>query len=482
MDKQTPPPHNEHAEQYILGAVLHDPSCLPAVASVLQGRDYYFDHHGQIFDAFLDLQNLGESLDIASVTERLNVKGHGRENDFSYLLGVSSDLVGASKAAQNAVASATLVKRSSLKRRQRRLAQEMIEKPDLDRNKIKGELEEIETELARLDGQKKESWTVYTAKDACAERDPIQYIISGLFTLPSLSITYGPPAAFKTFLLADAGLCVAGGIPFLGRGVIQCPAMLVDFDNGARRSHERIEALLRGNDLPETIPFFYVSMPSPWLNAGNHRDVENLIQRVNDRGVKFLIIDNLGLISGGADENSAEMIHVMGNLRLLAERTGAAVVPIHHERKNTGAGGRAGDAVRGHSSIEAALDLALQVEREQHSNVITIKSTKTRDVDVMPFGAEFFYEHKTETGELSKALFASHEVEDNLSDNAIEKAIRDALTASPLVNQAELVEKVKAQGIEAGKNRIGPIANRLANLGRIVVNHGPRGSRLYSLT
>ncbi len=478
MDKQASPPHNEHAEQYILGAVLHAPSCLPAVAGILRSKDFYLDRHAQIFDACLDL---GESIDIATVAERLKSKGHGRDDDFSYLLGISSDLIGASKAAQNAVASATLVKRTSLQRRQQRLAQEMIEKPNLDRDKIKSELGEIEAELARLDGQKKDSWTVYTPKDACAKRDPLQYIISGLFTLPSLSITYGAPAALKTFLLADAGLCVAGGIPFLGREVIQCPAMLVDFDNGARRTHERIEALLRGHALPETIPFFYVSMPSPWLNAGNQRDVENLIQRTKDRSIKFIIIDNLGLISGGADENSAEMIQVMGNLRVLAERTGAALVVIHHERKSNGTGGRPGEAVRGHSSIEAALDLAVQVEREQHSNIITIKSTKTRDLDVLPFGAEFRYEHKIGTGELSTAFFVPYEVEDNLSDDAIEKAIKDVLEASPLLNQAELVEKVKAQGVEAGKNRIGPIANRMADKGRIVVNSGRKGAKLYSL-
>jgi len=223
-------------------------------------------------------------------------------------------------------------------------------------------------------------------------------------------------------------------------------------------------------------------MPSPWLNAGSPRDIDSLIARVNDRSIKFICIDNLGLIAGSADENSAEMIQVMGNLRLVAERTGAAVVVIHHERKSSGTGGRAGDAVRGHSSIEAALDLALQVEREPHSNVVTIKSTKTRDVDVMPFGAEFRYEHKPDIGDLATALFVPYEVEDDTSDHAIEREILSVLADAPLLKQTELIEKVKRQGIEAGKNRIGPIANRLADKGRIVVNIGHRGSKLYSLT
>ena len=64
----------------------------------------------------------------------------------------------------------------------------------------------------------------------------------------------------------------------------------------------------------------------------------------------------------------------MAHLRQLSERVDGVVIPIHHQRKDHGNGGRAGDRLRGHSSIEAAVDLALLVEREEVSSEITIKS------------------------------------------------------------------------------------------------------------
>ena len=48
------------------------------------------------------------------------------------------------------------------------------------------------------------------------------------------------------------------------------------------------------------------------------------------------IIDNLGTVSGGRDENSSEMVDVMANLRWAAQESGATIWIIHHARKGTG--------------------------------------------------------------------------------------------------------------------------------------------------
>jgi hypothetical protein len=53
----------------------------------------------------------------------------------------------------------------------------------------------------------------------------------------------------------------------VAREVIQAPVLWVDFDNGPRRTDERVAAVGRAYQLPPTTPFHYVSMPSPWLDA-----------------------------------------------------------------------------------------------------------------------------------------------------------------------------------------------------------------------
>jgi AAA domain len=157
--------------------------------------------------------------------------------------------------------------------------------------------------------------------------------------------------------------------------------------------------------LTPSVPLHYVSMPSPWLDASHPIGLAPLEAEIEHYQAQVIVIDNLLLIKGSIEENSAGMGVVMAYLRQLTERYTCVVIPIHHQRKDHGTGGRSGDRLRGHSSIEAALDLALLVEREDGSNTVTVRSTKTRGADVAPFGAMFTYEHQPGTSELYRARF-----------------------------------------------------------------------------
>jgi hypothetical protein len=144
---------------------------------------------------------------------------------------------------------------------------------------------------------------------------------------------------------------------------------------------------------------------------------------ITELEAKLIVIDNLGLITGDVEENGAGMAQIMGNMRTLAERTGAAIILIHHQRKGGAAGGRAGDALRGHSSIEAAIDLAIHIIREANSDQITIRSTKSRDVPVPTVSANFNYEHKPGTSDLYKAWFEG--IAQRSGENVIKDEILD---------------------------------------------------------
>lgn len=268
--------------------------------------------------------------------------------------------------------------------------------------RVFGPLAKADPRLAELmagDGGEGDGWKFFTLADAYQARPPLQYVADGLLPLPSLSIVYGAPGSLKSMLLLDLALCVAAGKPWLPplpgldvdttRPTTASPVAWLDFDNGKRTTHDRVEAIGRGHDLPTTTPFFYTSLPSPWLDTSEPGSVDDLTRRILDLGAKMVIIDCLGVVLGKADENSPEMSRVMGNLRQMAETTGAAVVTIHHQRKSTGNSSRAGDALRGHSSIEASLDLALSVDREDGSDNVRVKSTKSRNVPVTPFGLCF---------------------------------------------------------------------------------------------
>jgi len=151
----------------------------------------------------------------------------------------------------------------------------------------------------------------------------------------------------------------------------------------------------------------------------------------------LVVLDNLGVISGDADENAADMAQVMAALRWVAEETGAALVVIHHQRKGAvGGKQRNGDSLRGHSCIEASLDLALRVERNaDDSELLSVEATKARGVAVDPFGARFSYKRKPGTRDLETATFWG-ETPSNLSPdaqarNAISDGARGAQPENP---------------------------------------------------
>lgn len=336
------------------------------------------------------------------------------------------------------------------------------------------------------------SWPIYTMFDAYTARPPLEFVIHGIFSIPSVSIVYGAPGSLKSMLLADACMCVVQGKPWLD-GIMGEPGistkphnvLWIDFDNGSRRSHERFDALGKAHGVPGNAGFFYASMGTPWLDMTKTGLVMSLIDTIEHYQTDFIVIDNLGVVSGDADENTTEMIAVMGNLRLLAERANCAVVVIHHQRKgNSVVVTRQGDALRGHSCIESAIDLALRVEREANSDTVTVKATKARGFDVPPFGALFSYNHQTGTVELSDARFWGIEIVNDTSDAAIDTVIMEVLAEEDEMNQKDLIAAVKDEMDKVGVNRVRGRLALLVKTGKVDERDSPGKSRakLYSIS
>lgn len=258
-------------------------------------------------------------------------------------------------------------------------------------------------------------WTFRTLTEARTPRPPTRYIIDKYLATHTLNVLYGAPGSLKSMIALSMGLCVAGGMPWLpglfpqGKGapVIQSPVIWIDLDNGQRRTDERVDAMSKCARLPDDAPFYYVSMPTPSLVATDIESMGVLHDEIMERQAGLVVIDNLGLVTGTVEENSAEMAQVMKNFRWIAETTGTALLILHHQRKGGANGSRPGDALRGHSSIEAALDLALHAVREANSNQVTLRSTKTRGVDVPNAVMEFSYQHVPGTNDLSEAMFTA---------------------------------------------------------------------------
>lgn len=333
------------------------------------------------------------------------------------------------------------------------------------------------------------SWAPYTLHHAYMPKQKISYITGNLFELPSLNIVYGAPGSLKSFLLADLACCVAGGTNWLpsmpnsnnvqALPTNQSPVLWLDFDNGVRRTNERFAVLGKALNLPTIAPLNYFSMPTPLLNVGDATHVKDLTEIICHYLAKLVVIDNLGSISGGADENSGEMIKIFANMRQIAETTGAAIVIIHHPRKSNSNNGRKGDTLRGHSSIEAALDLALLIERLPNSLTISIQPTKVRGSDIKPFGARFTYQNDL-NGDIETARFFAETSQSFITTQTIREAIIDCLSSKTL-KKSDLVAQVMAFFPNSvGRNKTVAEIDALIVDGYIKQNAGKNNSKLLS--
>lgn len=336
-------------------------------------------------------------------------------------------------------------------------------------------------------------WVPLTLADAYKQVEPTKFLIDGMLPIPSLSIVYGGPGSLKSMVLTDMALCVAAGktwldplpndvhnIPGITFTTHQAPVMWIDFDNGPRRTSERVGAIGRGHGLPADTPFKYLSLPTPWLDASDSAQVVEMAKWAEFYGSKLIFIDNLSLISGDTDENSGQMSQVLSRLRWLSEVTQSAVIVIHHQRKSNGttaSGVRKGETLRGHSSIEAMLDMALLVERNGREDAVLITPTKVRDYqDFESFGALWTFDHVPGTKQLAGGRFWSKPVatgEEGLNI-AIRAHVKAEMRGKGWMGAKEIRDLVrdrmaaKPGGKAPGINKINGLMREMAEDGLII--------------
>jgi hypothetical protein len=477
--------HDEGSERAALGAILIDGSQWPDFAQAVKCDDFFIQRHKLIFDIFAEVHARGEAIDIVTAGRSLN----GRSDAIggpAYL----QELINSCPLSWNWPSYIAAIVETAQERRRAVALLEAGRALDAGDWQRAGQILINAGAGPEAQQPQPDTWRLFTLADAFTPRAPLVFLVEGLIVEASLVILYGAPGILKSLILADLAVCVAAGLPWLSslpgesgaaRHVTRCPVMWLDFDNGTRRTHERFEAIGRAYGVPADIPLYYVSMPSPWLNAGDNAAILSLADRIIAHDVKLVILDNLSMIKGVVDENSDQMGPVMSHLRWLAEFTGAAIIVVHHQRKGNGLIGRAGETLRGHGSIEAALDLALLIEREPGASLITIRSTKTRDVEVPPFGAQFTFGHKDGCTELAAARFYGVMVEDTTSDNAIDRAIVEAVTQHHPIMQRGLIDAVKAELPDVGLNRIKSRANLLVTAGKLSAATGAHRAKIYDL-
>lgn len=195
-------------------------------------------------------------------------------------------------------------------------------------------------------------------------RDDLQRLPSMVWrirdVLPArgLAAIYGASGSGKSFLAIDMACAIASGHPtWFGSKVKPTPVVYVALEGQAgicgRMTAWEID---RQQTAPDILRFVLGNFTL--LDAADSRALAALILKAVGEGA-VVFIDTLNQSAPSADENSSkDMGQIIANAKDLAARVKGVVVLVHHTGKNAGLG------MRGHSSLFAAMDAAIEVERK----------------------------------------------------------------------------------------------------------------------
>ena len=182
---------------------------------------------------------------------------------------------------------------------------------------------------------------------------PLTWRVRGILPAEGLAAIYGPSGCGKSFLAFDLAAAIADERRWFDCRVEAVPVVYVALEGEAGfKLRAKAWAMHRGQSLPAGLHL--ILQP---FKLTDPRDVKDLASVVPAGAVVFL--DTLNRAAPTADENSSkDMGEILEAAKHLQSKTRGLVVVLHHTGKNTGNG------MRGHSSLFAALDAAIEVSRE----------------------------------------------------------------------------------------------------------------------
>lgn len=202
----------------------------------------------------------------------------------------------------------------------------------------------------------------------------LPYRVKGLLPAKGLATIYGEPSGGKSFLALDLALNIAAadaaGRKWFGKSVNRAPVIYIALE-GRGGVSKRIKAWEAHNGAQASLQIKFLLQNFGLLEPKGIAELsQEILATVGQGAVVF--VDTLNQSAPGADENSSkDMGSVLANAKELADRVDGLVVLIHHAGKDRAKG------MRGHSSLIAAMDAAIEVSSSNNGR--SWKVVKARD-------------------------------------------------------------------------------------------------------
>lgn len=216
-----------------------------------------------------------------------------------------------------------------------------------------------------------------TAADLAA-LPPMQWRVRGVLPTEGIGAVFGPSGCGKSFLVLDMMAAIARGEDWFNHRTKPAPVLYVALEGEAGISQRVRAHEVRHGAIPDTLRF--ILQPFDIRRSGDRAGLVQAIQAIGWRG-GVLCIDTLNRAAPGIDENdSSAMGEAINSVKAIQAQLGGLVLLVHHTGKDATKG------LRGHSSLHAALDVAIEVCRDGDRRAWKIHKAKDgEDGEAHPF-------------------------------------------------------------------------------------------------
>jgi len=285
--------------------------------------------------------------------------------------------------------------------------------PPLNEDELERVVHSVNKTFNRVEKQKKEKASAKTSDQSgfdimkisdymsCYGEDVIKWAIDDWLPSQTIAFMVSPPGTYKTWLLLDLAVSIAGGKPFLGEYEVNetGPVVIVQQEDFHGQLAERVATIITtrynlfsGDDvsLPPSLPiYFHTERRLKFNDSEVMAEFEEMVTRIKP---KLVIIDPL-YSTTPTDDYMSKTAETMFPLKRMRDKLGCTFMLAHHTKK--GLEGNQREGLWGSQFLNAFLETGWQIRKTDTPNTITIlRHFKVRgDMDQLRLDFDINTEH-----------------------------------------------------------------------------------------
>ena len=382
-DFAEPDPHDNAAEQAVLGAMLLSANVAAQCLSALSGDDFHRPAHQVIFGGIRALVREDSPADAVTLLAWLEDAGEVRAaGGAPYLHTLLASVPTVAQAGHYARIVRDRAVRRRLLEAGRRIVQ-MARAVDADAHGLT-ERAVREAEAVRDSGQADDVTTrTITEFLEVPEGDAYDWIVPGLLERGDRLVLTGTEGAGKSTLFRQLAVTIAAGVhPFDHKPIEPRRVLIVDCENGAAHIRRKIRPLVIQADC-EGFPLrdtnLWIEVRPEGLDLAADKDVSWLLRRIAMISPDVVTIGPLARLAPRALNDDSDAAPIIATLNMIRAR-GACVLLEAHAGHALGMGGRRDLRPRGSSAFLGWPEFGWGIRSSDLG-----EAKKQRLVDVVPW-------------------------------------------------------------------------------------------------